>query len=288
MQSIDFIKTFSEPLRIRILLLLKEASLSVSEIVSIIGQSQSNISHHIKMLKDGNLIKQDKQGSINLYSLIENPEVPSLMRPFWDNFSQIGREVSENSEDMRKLILVLSNRQNNINSLTWADWRKAQPDLPYTAEVAFAGMPRNETALDIGCGDGTFLAQLKENFTRLYGIDISLNQINEAKKNISENIFLLNADANDLPFQEKSIESVYLRMVLGFIPKPVDALKEALRILKPMGRVSIIDKYEENIGKENSFSFQYFQTFCGSVKNCKLLFYKKYPKVFVCAIEKEA
>ena len=284
MQSIEFIKIVSEPLRVRILMLLKEASLSVSELVTIAGQSQSNISHHIKLLKDMGLIDVERHGNINLYSLIKNPQITVSVRTLWENLSQIAEEIPENIEDMRKLVLILAERQKQINSESWSAWRKAQPDLPYTAEVAFAGMPRNGIALDIGCGDGGFINSLNYNFKSVIGIDISVNQIIQAKKNITNGAILLAADALCLPLEKNSINSVYLRMVLGFLSDATKALKEAIAALKPGGRISVIDKNFTEA--HNRFSINYFNDFCDTERTCSIVFYKQYPKVFICCLEK--
>ncbi|MDH5717315.1 MAG: metalloregulator ArsR/SmtB family transcription factor [Spirochaetia bacterium] len=283
MQTIEYLKVFAEPLRIRILFLLKESSLTVSELVSIMGQSQSNISHHIKTLKDLNLIEFEKKGNLNLYKLIKKPDLPAVILGFWEKLSEIASELIETHEDLRKLVFILADRDKNNNSESWSVWRKAQPDLPYTSTVAFAGMPKANIAVDIGCGDGLFLSELKTNFNHLIGLDISMNQLAQAKKTVENEFLLVRGNALSLPFQSNSVCSVFFRMVLGFIKNPEKALDEAFKILRPGGRISIIDKIKP---EEKYFSRIFFSKFCEDKPSLNLLYFREISTIFICSLEK--
>ena len=85
MSSIKLFKVLSEPIRLRILALIKSTALSVSELVEILGQSQSNVSHHIKLLTELDLIDSQKKGNLNLYKLKTRLGLPDYLQEIFSN-----------------------------------------------------------------------------------------------------------------------------------------------------------------------------------------------------------
>lgn len=94
--------------------------------------------------------------------------------------------------------------------------------------------------LDIGCGPGTFLGNLGNNFSRAVGADISQSQIDYANENYqdSKRTFLA-FDGNRLPYEDASFNVVTLVEVIEHLaPSTVEnLLSEAYRLLKPRGRL---------------------------------------------------
>ena len=108
------------------------------------------------------------------------------------------------------------------------------PDLPYQS---------GETLLDIGCGAGAVLGEvgLAHAGLNLLGVDFSSEQIDVAKehlKGLGLNADLQVADALALPFEDNSIDHVYMMWFLEHLNQPVAALREALRVLKPGGTIT--------------------------------------------------
>lgn len=281
MDSLKFFKLISEPLRIRILFMLKQSPLIVNELVEILEQSQSNISHHIKLLTDLNLIEINKNGNLNFYQIQENPNLSEFSKPVWSNIDSIAGEIAESTSDYTRLLEVLNKRKKKGINDDWQTWRKIQPDLPYTFELAYMGMPRNGLVVDVGCGDGGFLPYLTTSFNRIVAFDISINQltgINANRKN--KNTFLAQADAMALPLTNACANSIFFRMVLQFLPKPELALDEARRILDSGGRIAIIDILP------SKFNAEYFSNYCREFETIRLLSYQKYSQVFIATLEK--
>ena len=63
--------------RVRIVKLLSKGEFTVEELVDLLGTAQSTASHHIRVLKDANLIKGEKRGRNIYYSLVEPEAVAS-------------------------------------------------------------------------------------------------------------------------------------------------------------------------------------------------------------------
>ena len=289
MKTIDLLKTFSEPQRLRILNLLQSSELSVSELVQVLSLSQSNVSHHLKILKDQGLVELVKNGNLKYYRSIKSPALPENMLKIWSELKNFMKDPAETGEDERKLIGILSKRNDSDLDKTFNAWRKQQPDLVFTADVALGGICRQGIAVDIGCGTGDFFKIIEHTFDRIIGIDISHGQLIMANEYASrlDGLALLQATAPQLPLQSNTVNSIYFRMALRFIQKPEDALHEAVRILKKKGNISIIDQVDSS----DIFSHDFFSKFIkDSAKiygsQIKIMKYNMISGLFLCVLNK--
>lgn len=283
MKTIDLLKTFSEPQRLRILNLLQNTELTVSELVEILGLSQSNVSHHLKILKDQNLIDFSKSGSQKFYKTVLKPDLPPNILKVWDEIKGSVKEPEETAEDERFLLKILKNRKSPDITQALNYWRKQQPDLMFTSDLALGGIKKSGFALDIGCGTGEFLKVIEHSFEWIVGIDNSIEQLAQAKKNTSANlnISLIQCDALMLPFNENTFDTVYYRLVLGFINNPASAISSAITTLKNGGRIAIIDQ----AGKSGNLDENFFYRL-ENEKNIKIIKYQRLNNLFICVMEK--
>ena len=284
MKTIELLKTFSEPQRLRIINLLQTSELSVSELVEILSLSQSNVSHHLKILKDQGLIEFVKSGSQKLYRNVSHPDLPENILKIWFELKSFVKDPPETSEDERRLLYVLTKRDDNDLDKTFIAWRKQQPDIVFTAEVALGGIPCSGTAVDIGCGTGDFFKVIEASFEKIIGIDLSRHHLEQALDKIipPSGIHLIQSDAENIPLAENVVNSVYFRMALRFLNKPEIALNEALRILKGNGKISIIDQLDSS----EKFSQSFFAAFAKKHKNVRLIKYNKISGLFLCVLQK--
>ena len=104
-----------------------------------------------------------------------------------------------------------------------------------------------ESLLEIGCGAGAVLGILGKAFTdlKLAGIDLEDKQINYAKNHLSSldlnNVDLRVGDASGLPWQDSCFDRIYAMWFLEHLPDPLRVLKEARRVLKPGGTITITE-----------------------------------------------
>jgi SAM-dependent methyltransferase len=111
--------------------------------------------------------------------------------------------------------------------------------------IALVKPSKGETLLDVGCGSGAFVDQLKFMGLRTTGIDISFNNVRIAAEKSSESAFLV-ADAEQLPFADREFDVVTLSGLLHHLPSLDKTLSESRRILKPGGRVFAYDPNGRN------------------------------------------
>ena len=105
-------------------------------------------------------------------------------------------------------------------------------------------------ALDAGCGTGFLSLELAARGHRVTGVDFAPAMIAAAKRKAAAqhlDIAFEPADAEQLPFPPASFDLVISRHVLWTLPHPEAAIDEWLRVLRPGGRLAIIDgaRYDE-------------------------------------------
>ena len=124
-----------------------------------------------------------------------------------------------------------------------------------TAEVC-AGflLPRlrpDAVVLDLGCGHGTIAAGLARRVGRVIGLDASAEMVDAARKHAADcgidNATFEAGSAYDLQWSDDSFDVAYAHQVLQHLSEPVEALREARRVLKPKGLVAVRDSDYETM-----------------------------------------
>jgi SAM-dependent methyltransferase len=99
-------------------------------------------------------------------------------------------------------------------------------------------------ALDAGCGTGFLSFELQARGHRVTGVDFALAMLAEARRKAAErgvSIQFEEADAEQLPFPPASFDFVISRHVLWTLPHPEAAIDEWIRVLRPRGRLVVVD-----------------------------------------------
>ena len=110
---------------------------------------------------------------------------------------------------------------------------------------------KNKIVLDAGCGSGKFLPVVSKLAKYYYGIDASSNQLTLANNKIisKEKVTLICSDLCSISLEDNSIDIIYLSWVMGTIldlNKREEVLKELLRVLKPGGKILLIENNIDN------------------------------------------
>ena len=255
--ALQLLKALSEPVRIRLYLLLRQSSLTVSELSEILALSQSNTSHHVKALRELDLLTAEKTGQHTYYALNRATLADARIATVLKALEDASAEIAELPGDNARLRNTLAARSEE----TFARWRMEQPDLPYTDMFAHLACGRRGPRNDNGCGGGDLFAPHRLSIEQTCAVDLDYVHTRKARDRAGARTHVFCADAQHLPFAAAVFDAVVLRMALSQMPDHRAALAEALRVLRPGGFISVIDSdTDSNRTLRNSVAAFFFET----------------------------
>jgi ArsR family transcriptional regulator len=244
---IKVLRLLADEGRLRILRLLSMEELSVAELQDILGMGQSRISMQLAQLRQAGLVEVRRAGQKSLYRLSLSPDnAPILERLLADG----GKELTEAPQDDRALQLVLKRRKDHIRSyfdeLAGRFGRDYVPGRSWKAlaEMLLKLLPPLVVA-DLGAGEGTLSLLLAQRAERVIAIDSSPKMVeygcDVAARNGVANLDYRIGDLEELPIGNAEADIALLHQSLHHALHPAKAVAEAARILKPGGRIVIMD-----------------------------------------------
>lgn len=247
---VDVLKAAAEPSRLRILALLARGDLTVSDLTSILGQSQPRVSRHLKLLGEVDLINRYQEGAWAYFRLSESAARGDVARLLLHRLEQTDPLLER---DMERLLQVKYQRQEratayfSANAGSWDEIR--QLHIPENAvEEALkriVGETPFQAMLDVGTGTGRLLELFGPLYVRGVGIDINRDMLTVARANLDRadigNAQVRQGDVYALPVERDSFDLVTIHQVLHFLDEPQAAIREAARALRPGGRLLIVD-----------------------------------------------
>lgn len=236
--------------RLRLLILLHEAELTVSELTQILGQSQPRVSRHLKLLCDAGLLERFKEGSWVFYRAADRGRGADFGRFLLD---LAGRDDAVES-DRRQLASVRAARAAaaaaffKTNAAEWERIRSLHaPDQEVEAAILrlLPAAPL-ESLLDAGTGTGRMLELLAPRVRRGVGVDVSPEMLAIARDRLerahANHCQVRLADIHRLPFPpDLAFDVALFHQVLHYLDDPQAAVMEVARLLKPGGRLLIAD-----------------------------------------------
>jgi len=243
---VKILRVVADPNRLRILLLLRNEELSVAELQEILVMGQSTISTHLSQLKHAGLVEDRRTGKSNLYSLKTNGAESILV----GLLKQAHQEIPEAAKDQEAMRRVVKKRQDKMrsffDSVAGRLGRDYVPGKSWkgVAEALLRLMPPMVIA-DLGSGEGAFSFLLAQRATKVIAVDTSAKMI-EVARDLAERHGIKNVeyrlgDMEEVPVEDQAVDLVFFSQSLHHALHPQRALHEAWRILKPGGRIVILD-----------------------------------------------
>src|SRR5271166_870805 len=243
------LRAAAEPTRLRLLALAARGEFCVMEFTEILGQSQPRLSRHLKLLCDAGLLERVPEGA-NVWFALPGRADLALVH---DLLARLPPGDAILEADRRQAARVLAERA-RIASDSFrrqgADWDEMRAlDLP-AAEVEaalLALVPEYDGGrlVDIGTGTGRVLELLAPRISQGVGVDASKAMLALARSRLARagltHCSMRLADMYRLPLPEASFDIAVLQMVLHYAEDPPGVLAEVARVLRPGGRLIIID-----------------------------------------------
>src|SRR5947208_1912622 len=244
------LKAAGEATRLRILALLAEAELTVSDLTEILRQSQPRLSRHLRLLVEASLVERFREGSWAFFRLGERGGPADLARVM------IGRLKADDSivvRDRERLATVRAARaaaaQNYFrrHAAQWDRIRRlhvADAAVEDAIRAALADKPIR-SLLDLGTGTGRMLEPFGPEIERGLGLDLSLDMLALARARLDraglKHCSVRHGDIYDLALPRDSFDVVIIHQVLHFLDDSARAIAEAARVLRPGGRLLVVD-----------------------------------------------
>jgi len=248
---LKWLRLLSDPARVRILLLLEKEELSVAELQTILTMAQSSLSTHLAQLKQVGLIEDRRNGKNILYRL---KDVRGSERAVVEHLRQVFRnamdEIPEAAQDQEALRLVLKRRDDRIR--TYFDGLAGRFGREYLPGRSWQGLAETLLKLlppmviaDLGAGEGTFSQLLAQRAQQVIAVDNSEKMVefgrDLARRHGVTNLEYRVGNLEAPPIEPESVDLAFFSQSLHHAPHPQKAVDAARRILKPGGRIVILD-----------------------------------------------
>jgi ubiquinone/menaquinone biosynthesis C-methylase UbiE/DNA-binding transcriptional ArsR family regulator len=245
---VGWMASLADPTRIRLMRLLERHELGVAELCDILQMPQSTVSRHLKLLSDQGWLASRRQGTTNLYHMILD-ELDDAARRLW----LLTREQTDGwaswHQDQLRAIQRLRERQQGSQrffagaAAAWDAMREELYGRGFIAATVAAMLPSTWVVADLGCGTGLLAASIAPHVRRVIGIDNSPEMLAAARQRVGDagNVDLREGDVAAPPIEDASCDAAMLVLVLTYLPDAAAALTRARRILKPGGRLVVVD-----------------------------------------------
>ena len=246
-------RLLADDVRLRLLRLLAAERLNVSELTSILGIAQSGVSRHLGLLKDAGLVSEEKEGGYTYFRIGEDlKRGRDGFGPLWplleSQFKTL-RQAPTAREDDTRLQEVMRLRKENFEAHAGPDARRSHQLVPGKSWAAWARalghlLPPLEVA-DLGCGEGYLSIEAARWATRVIAVDRSADVLARAKELAARrrvrNVTWKRGEIEHVPLPDASVDVALLSQALHHSGSPRRALAEAARIVRPGGRVLVLD-----------------------------------------------
>ena len=234
-------RVLADPTRLRLVVLLSSDELSVNELQIVTRMGQSRISTHLGQLQNQGFLVSRREGKRVFYQLLH--QTKSIQKALLDIALQGARELDTYESDLINLKRVLERRQDqakiHFNQVAGRFDRSYGPGRSWQAfgQLLLRLIPTVDIA-DLGSGEGLLARSV-------IAVDNSPHMVafgaRKARENGISNLEFRLGDLSEPPIDDDSVDVVILSQALHHAQDPQSALLSAFRILRPGGRVLILD-----------------------------------------------
>jgi ubiquinone/menaquinone biosynthesis C-methylase UbiE/DNA-binding transcriptional ArsR family regulator len=254
--TLGILRAAAEETRMRILALLTEGELSVSDLTDILGQSQPRISRHLKLLVEAELVERHREGAWAFFRLTDRGAARRILRPMLDNLDRSDPQLLEDRTRLEAVRAQRSQAAQAFFSRLAPEWDRLRslhaPESVVEAAVLDAlGKRPIHNLVDLGTGTGRMLQLLAPRASRTVGLDASHAMLSVARANLEKaglpRIELRQGDIYAPPFPRDTFDLVVIHQVLHYLDDPARAIREAARLVAPGGRILVVDFAPHNL-----------------------------------------
>jgi DNA-binding transcriptional ArsR family regulator len=244
------LKAAGEATRLRILALLTEAELTVSDLTEILRQSQPRLSRHLRLLAEAGLVERFREGSWAFFRLGDRGGTADIARTLIGRLKPDDPVIARDRERLTAVRNARAAAAQNYFRRHAAEWDRIRK--LHAADAAIEGAIRAaltdkpiRALLDLGTGTGRMLELFAGDIERGLGLDLSLDMLALARARLDraglKHCSVRHGDIYDLALPKDAFDVVIIHQVLHFLDDSGRAIREAARVLRPGGRLLVVD-----------------------------------------------
>jgi ubiquinone/menaquinone biosynthesis C-methylase UbiE/DNA-binding transcriptional ArsR family regulator len=244
------LKAAGEATRLRLLLLIAEAELTVSDLTAILRQSQPRLSRHLRLLAEAGLVQRYREGSWAFFRLGERGSVADIARALIARLDPDDPIIARDRERLAAVRAARAAAAQNYFRRHAAEWDRirrlhvADAAVEEAIRAALGDAPIR-SLLDLGTGTGRMLELFANDIDSGLGLDLSLDMLALARARLDraglKHCSVRHGDIYDLALPRDSFDVVIVHQVLHYLDDSARALREAARVLRPGGRLLVVD-----------------------------------------------
>lgn len=260
----DRLTTLGDATRARLLAVLEEHELSVSEICRVVQLPQSSVSRHLRILADDGWVASRPEGRSRYYRM--DREMDHDAGQLWRIVRRDLEDASFREGDRERARSVLEARRDRSRAFfseSAQRWDALRDELfgGGAARLPLFGLLDPDWVVaDLGAGTGALARTLAPFVRRVVAVDRSPEMLRAARERMEEvgtdgRVELREGELEHLPLEDDAVDLAVLALVLHHLPAPVPVLEEAARVLRPGGRLLVVDmrphdraEYREEMG----------------------------------------
>jgi ArsR family transcriptional regulator len=259
---LDHMSALADPTRCRILLLVERHELTVSELCAVLQLPQSSVSRHLKTLADDDWVTSRRDGTSRFYTMPLD-DLDSGASRLWPLIREQVEGTAAAGHDERRLTAILARRRaksQEFFATAAAGWDRLRGELfgdTFYLWALLGLIDRTLVVGDLGCGTGQLSETIAPHVKRVIAVDGSSDMLDAARRRLSalRNVEVRAGDLEALPLAADELDAAMLSLVLHYSPDPARALAEVARVVRPGGRLLIVDmlphereEYQQQMG----------------------------------------
>jgi len=245
---LSWMDTLSDPTRVRLLRVAEQHELSVGELAQVLQVPQSTTSHHLRVLSEIGWLASRRDGRSRYYGL-QKDEVDAEAWRLWKLIRRqfdITPSCTEDDDRLERVILARQTQSQAFFASSAGHWDKVRREMfgeRFEAACFPALIEATAQVGDLGCGTGRFAELIAAFAGHVFAIDASAAMLKTARARLkgADNVTTIRGNIENLPLDDACLDLALCVLVLHHIAEPERVLQEAARVIKPGGRLIVVD-----------------------------------------------
>ena len=250
---LGWMSALSDATRARTLRLVERHELTVADLCAVLQAPQSTVSRHLKVLADEGWVEARPEGTSRLYRMPKE-DLAAPAKRLWALVREETAALTATAQDDQRLESVLAQRRRPSEEFfrsAAGEWNRMREEMfghRFDLLALAALLDPDWTVADLGCGTGELAANLAPFVRQVIGVYSSSEMLHAARARLGSlhHVELRSGQLEALPVDDQSVDAATAFLVLHHLPDPLAVLRETTRILKPGGRLLLVDMQEHD------------------------------------------